>query len=364
MSKIIEFVHEFRGNYPVISTEVDIAGLTEGDEHPFFVTLPIGKVGTKSRNNRTYSREAVEAIVAQINQKRPGGNLGHLRDEDRPYKFDLPVLMWVGATLDDDGTAWGKAYVPPYADNVRKYLKGQMKLNARVATSIFGMADIATDGTVNGDLQIESIDLADPERAAVPEAVSVPMITNEMRAEEMPTETQYAELISERDGLKSQVETLKTELETLRANEASAKTAVSEMQSTIVSLVGENWQETIQTLQAERTALTEQIAGMTDLKAQYDAMVAENAALLTDGIESLLATVQIEKARPMIRRLVLAENASTRQALQDAFNRVMELEEVKVMLQAMVVETMGEPLHLVGSGPSDKKMKHVRIEGE
>lgn len=379
---VTEFVHQFKGSYPSVdlSTDVNLGELTEGDESPFFVTLPIGKVGTRSKNNRTYSREAVEAIVNQIKTKKPGGNLGHMKDDERAYKFDLPVLMWVGATLDDEGTAWGKAYVPSYATNVREYLKRQMKLNARVATSIFGTADVDDSGNVGADLEIETIDLADPERAGVPEAVAVPIITTEMQSEE--STMQYAELMAERDSLKAELDKANAAMEALKAN-ADAYVALREMESdpaksireltetktTLTTLVGENWVETIQGWNAERKELSEQLgtpdlkSGIDNLKGQLETTIAENKALLKDSLEGMLMTVKVEKARPMIQRLVNAEAPQTREALKTAFDAVLEMTEVKEMLAAMVIETMGEPIRLSGKVESDNKPKFTYIEG-
>jgi hypothetical protein len=74
-----------------------------------FITLPIGKVGQRSRNDRVYNRAAMDAIVSAINERKVPGQKGHMPDEERPYRFETPPLMWVGAKLESDGTVWAKA---------------------------------------------------------------------------------------------------------------------------------------------------------------------------------------------------------------------------------------------------------------
>ena len=68
-------VSEFRGAFPQIETDqrVDLAALTTGDEKPFFVTLPIARIGETSENGLLYDEELVKEkeieLAVQVNGK-------------------------------------------------------------------------------------------------------------------------------------------------------------------------------------------------------------------------------------------------------------------------------------------------------
>lgn len=176
---VLENVVILEATFPEVPMSIDKAQLVDGDADPFFVTLPIGSVGAKSRNGRVYTRGAVDNIVEAIQQRRVGGIKGHLRDEDRAHKFDLPSLIWVGSMLSSDGTLYGKAYVPRYAEDVREYLRIAQVSNAPVGTSIYGTGTVDEMGNVTA-LNVESIDLAHPSRVGIPHTAAVPKITQEM----------------------------------------------------------------------------------------------------------------------------------------------------------------------------------------
>lgn len=162
---------------PGIDYEALVALDTKAGDDPVFVTLPIGEVNIVSGNGRKYPVEAIESLVEAINSEKPGGIQGHLRDEDRAYEFELPSLIWVGAVIVE-GIAWGKAYIPRYASAVREYVSNCQAIKAKIATSIYGLAEMA--GNIVKRLFIESIDLAHPARAGVKTAVAVPLVTTEM----------------------------------------------------------------------------------------------------------------------------------------------------------------------------------------
>jgi hypothetical protein len=174
---LIEMRSKFRGNYPEMPISETAIKQFE-DDNPVFLTLPIGKVGTTSRNGRYYDREAMQMIVDTINQETVIGQLGHLKEEERPYRFDVPPVIWMSATMETDGTVWAKGYVMKHAAPVREYVKISKAQQARVATSIYGMAEVDEKGKVR-NLQIESIDFAHPSRVGVLLAASVPAITAE-----------------------------------------------------------------------------------------------------------------------------------------------------------------------------------------
>ena len=174
-----ELVSEFRGDYPDVpfAPGVDAAAF-KAEEKPFFVTLKIGKVGAKSLNTgKLFSRDDVLRVVQEVNGKRPEGNLGHVPKEKRSTEYGLPKLEWVGALLDDTtGIAWGKAFVPNYAADVREFFMNKIRTNGRVGTSIYGVQ--GQRGLA--DMTLESIDIGHPDRVSVPDATTIPKITSEI----------------------------------------------------------------------------------------------------------------------------------------------------------------------------------------
>ena len=164
---------------------INMEQLKSVDEEPMFVTLRLLDVGARSRNGFTWDREGVERVMAEINQKKPEGGIGHVKPEDRSTKYDVGSLRWVGATMRD-GALYGKAYIPKFARSVREHFATARALGHRVGTSIYGRR--GKNGLA--DLTLESIDLAHPDRLGYAGAAVVPHITSETRNEEreMPEE--------------------------------------------------------------------------------------------------------------------------------------------------------------------------------
>lgn len=179
---ISELIAPFGGEYPDVplAEGVELKTLTEGDDKPFFVTLPVGQVSV-SRNDRVYRREAVESIQQAVVVRRVGGILGHLRDDARPYEFNIPVIHWVGAVFEGD-TLWAKGYIPKTQPDLREYMRISMRTKAEVGTSIYGTAEIEDDGRVT-NLWVETIDIAHPDRVGVTRAAEIPLVTSETAKE-------------------------------------------------------------------------------------------------------------------------------------------------------------------------------------
>lgn len=148
-SIIVESTHQLTGQSPEvpISPKVNIEKLTRSDVkagyEPFYVTLPLGEVGQVSQNRRRYVGDvAVRAIYNAIMEQRIGGNKGHTPNLERDTFFDVPVLHWVGALIDERGVVWGKAYVPADSERMREmrgYYERQEASEARVGTSLEGV---------------------------------------------------------------------------------------------------------------------------------------------------------------------------------------------------------------------------------
>lgn len=345
MSQIIfESTHTLSGYVPKVplAENVNLDDLTTGDPDPVFLTLPVGQVGAQSRNGRRYSDTNIRAILDAVNTRKVDGIKGHLRDEERAYRFDIPSLIWVGAVQEADGMVWAKAYVLQSAGDVREYVKIAKKVGKPIGTSIYGTATI--DGEEVRDLEIEQIDLAHPSRVGVPITAAVPDVTSEMTTKEadMP-ETQETPTPAQTNN---------------GHGDTNQTNAIAELQrehrqalATKDALVADKDQQ-IETLRPKATLL-EQVVALLDkpddvvatikaLQARVSEQQTELAALLETAIEQDVATqVKIESVRPLVVELVRTEAPTTREAVATAVKTVLERESVKVLLRAGVRETMG-----------------------
>lgn len=323
-----EFVYgmaaELRGSFPNIPLPPDIDLNAFSEDERFFTTLPIMPVGARSRNQRTYSREAVEAIVRQINENRPSGFWGHLPVEERATRYDPPAVRWLAAMIDGDGMAWGKLIAT--RQDAREHLRFAMKSNARVGTSIYGWAE--QDGELVTDIELESIDLADPARVGILEANGVPAVSAEMVAEEQPdmTEAQVAELTAERGQLQEQ-------LASLTARAEAAEGVVGELRG----LLGDS---------ADVLAAVRELHGMA---AEFKAVKAREITRQID--DAVAEAVSLEALRPLVRLAIGA--AETVEAAKAAIQSVVESPHYKDAASKIVQAEMG-PSALVPPRAADK----------
>lgn len=192
-------VGEFRGSFPDVPIEQGVLdALKELEANPFYATLPIvPEVGAISNNGLLYDEELVSSIERQINENKPGGILGHLKDSERDTAFPLPSGMWLGAKREGN-TLWGKAYVP--SGPVREHIRTLMAVGGRIATSIYGRAkkfEKVRDGVKRAiDFKLESLDFAPPSRAALGYG-AIPHVTSEMEQEQEPIMADKAQVIAE-----------------------------------------------------------------------------------------------------------------------------------------------------------------------
>ena len=158
----------------------NLDAIKEDDPDPFFVTLPVARVGAKSRGSLglVYGEEVNKQIVEQILTKQPEGGRGHIPPDKVATEYNLPDVMAVGALLEN-GTSWAKFYVPPYAGETRDYFRIKMKSNAKAGFSIWGDAGANPSTKEVMRLDLKRIDIADPSRTGLP-VEGVPIITYEM----------------------------------------------------------------------------------------------------------------------------------------------------------------------------------------
>lgn len=320
MSQIIlQEISSFSGQYPEIRQRADFQ-VDDDDPQPVFMTLPIGKAGSTSKNGRLYDRDFYAELVRQVNESPDPitGIVGHPNPDAVSWEVNIPSLEWVGATLDEQGVAWGKAYIYPEEDKLRKTIIRAKKRNGKVATSIWG--DAVMDGQRATRPHIKRIDYADPDKAGVEATIATPVLTQEMD-EDNPMPTDNNELISE-----------------LRSDRDQARQTISELQAQVNELQGKltplepKWQQ----LQ-EMAGGTDPVQFVTELIAERDTL--RKAALDLAINEIISEQVELEAARPLIRTMVgPVENRS------DATRRVSELlndETVQQTLQALALAQSG-----------------------
>lgn len=330
---VLEMHHTLKGEYPhtvPLADGIDLSALTEGDDNPMFLTLPIA-TETTSRNGVKYQQKDVERIVSAIHAREIIGQKGHLTEAERSHRFDTPSLFWVGATVDEHGVAWGKAYIPKTAGDVREYVRVAKAMNAKIGTSIYGTAEINDLHEIVGDsLMLEQIDLVNPSRVGVPQATGIPIITQEsiqtdlshVQKETDMGDTKPAEETQNRiSEAEKRVQELTTELDNLRG-ETKKLTAITE-------LLG----NPADTLTAVR-----------DLLAQKEALASETIQLLESAITTAVTEkVKAEHVRPLITELVRAKKPTRMADVTASVEAVLAQESVKTLLKQATITEMGPP---------------------
>lgn len=191
-------VSEFRGSFPdvPIAAGVDMEALRAHDPDPMFISIPIiPQIGATSRNGLLYDDALAAAIVAQINEKRPDGIWGHLKEEERSTAFPEPAATWIGA-VKVDNAVWAKALISgPAKERIRR-LKAT---GGQIATSIYGKGDyepVSAGVRRLRNFDLESLDFAPPARAALRNGVQ-PIVTAELEIEQETVEMDKNQIISE-----------------------------------------------------------------------------------------------------------------------------------------------------------------------
>ena len=336
----LEMHHILKGDYPLtvpLADGIDLPALTEGDDAPMFLTLPIA-TETISRNGVKYARKDVMRIVSAINNRDIIGQKGHLTEAERSHRFDTPSLFWVGAMLDEKGVAWGKAYIPRTASDVREYVRVAKAMNAKVGTSIYGMADINETGEIVGDsLSLEQIDMVNPARVGVIQAVGIPIITQESDQQQpqpslpildkeithmgdKPKEDTQGLISEVEKSLREQIAHLTAESDKLRDG-ANQLTAISE-------LLGKP---------------TNTLTALRELLQAKEALMAENSTLLESAITTVVGEkVKAEHVRPLITELVRAKHPTKMADVNGSVEAVLAQESIKTLLKQATITIMGE----------------------
>lgn len=304
---------EMRGAYPDIPLPGDIDRAALGDD-AFFVTLPLGQVGAKSRNQRRYSRAAVEQMVAQINSQRPEGMWGHVAADEASTRYDPPAIRWLAAVIDAEGIAWGKGL--PLTEQARDYYRLAKATNARVGTSLVAWAQM--DGDEVKALELVTVDLADPARVGVPMTAAKAHISKEMKEQSEPPSRQARQ-----------------EQEEVGAQRAAPSSAIDPAEG------------------ADLAALREML-GAGDVVAQVRRLMDERGELLDAAITAAVErVVRVPSASGLVEELVRARKPETLVEIGDAVAAVVTNEGVQAFLREALVRE---------AGPAQRRP--IRREGE
>lgn len=317
---------ELRGAYPKVELSEDVR--SQLGEDALFVTLPVARVGARSRNGRTYTREAVQSIVDAVNGKRPEGRWGHLRDDERATRYDPPAIRWLAAMLDEDGVAWAKGV--PVTAEAREHFRIAKIAGAQVGTSVYGMGRLEGDRVIAFDL--ETIDLADPNRVGIPDTAAEPIVTTEMA-----------------DGDIDMNITLNDVPEAVRQQ--------------IIEQAGAEAGERLQEMTTQVSTLSEQVQTLTsDLNA---ARTTISQLLVTYAEARISEQVQIEPVRALVGKLVgireqdgarMIDGVASIADVDAAISAVLNDESVQAFNKASVAEMMGPNLNPGGQQPNQQKL--------
>lgn len=348
-----EMSWSFAGKPPDVplSSEIDVEEWRTGSDDPankpMFVTLPLLKVGVKSKNGLPWDKPSALRVVQEINTKRPDGNLGHLPKEKRSTDFNLPALRWLGAMLEEStGMVWAKAYVPKSREDVREFLADSKRARARVGTSVYGMQ--GEKGLA--DMALESVDLGHPDRVSHPNAAAVPHLTAEMQddsndhkhGEENPmSENVDSKLVTEL--INDKVQAL-TKVSELSGQIGQKDTLIAEMKGKVETLTS------IETLVAEfaGASVSDKIAKL--VSEVVTLRKAEKKTQIDGWIAEAIKTVELEELRPTI----IAQMGEVDSA-EKAKARVTELqarEDIKLIAEALVERKAGPRALIGGKGKS------------
>lgn len=330
-------VTELKGAYPdvPIAPGVDYEALVAGDDSPTFVTLPIGKINAKSGNQRFYDEAFVMELQKQVLANKPVGIMGHLSQEERATSFPDEAVHWVGAVQIGE-LLWGKGYVPP--GSARSRLQRYKATKKPIATSIDAVADGVWDKELGAwrmdakSLKLAQIDIAPADRAGIADLAAVPHFTREMQSGS--TTEEETETV---DKLTVIQELTADDAKLLPAGVRNAVLSAAEPAPEVAQMAG----------------IREQLG--LDAKADVGAVIQElrqakvdaEAKVVSDRITELLTAeeggIKQKTVRPVVRELVEARKPQTPAEAEAAYKAVLEMESVKALLAAKLVETMGPP---------------------
>lgn len=343
-ASIAEMSSDVDGKLDIPIDETKVKKILERDTDPMFVTIQVAREGV-SRNKRIYTAETMQEIADQINNDNLDGYSGHLTKEEREHKNPRTETIWLGAKVakDKDGktSVYAKGYVMPYANERRQYLQTAFDLGKRVAVSIFGGAEKAIYNAqqkayeIKG-LALESIDWARSKSEGIPNDGTL-ILTSEMvnnnptKGDDMTREDVIKSLKAEE--LREHNPTLVTEMET------AAKTDMVDV--------------------AEMTAVQEAV-GVESADKAVEAISEMKSKLQGYEITSEVdKRVQAKSARPVIRRMAIAEMTDGESA-KDTVTKVLQSDQAQAIIKEMTDTPKVNPTNDDRSQPTARKFTKAR----
>jgi hypothetical protein len=317
-------VSEFKADdAPSVPTApgVDMTALTEGDDKPFFLTIPLAPDGTVSKNGLLYDADLGESIVEQIMAEKPGGIMGHIPTNALATAFPVSQAHWIGAMRANDQT-WIKGYIPRTFPEVREEYRIEKAKGGKAATSIFGKAihefqDQNRTVWRAKHFKLDRIDLAPYNRAAAPGSGTF-AITSEMEdSHESSNDERELNMPDRKDLL---AELTAEDIQALPVFQTVRETIIAEYQANadtekqIAELTADNETKTtrIEELEAEQKAdrLLIQEFQTKQFDADLDAKIAELTAWNVTSDEGKEA---LGSLRGAIKNMALAKLGTVRE---------------------------------------------------
>ena len=350
MQLLSTLISEFKGrSYPDIPLPFDRSELPED---AFFATVPIGQVGAESRNQRKYSRKAVESIVAHVNQEHPCGWWGHPDYDART--LSAPAIQWLGAVIDDDGVAWGKCVA--LNSEARELLRMAKLARSQIGTSIYGEAEMDGENVV--DVKLLYIDLlAVGDWVGVPITSTVPILTAESNQQ------QGESTMPDANELAAQVATITQERDTAKQALAVAQQTIAEMEALRTAATQ---YEAIRAKIAESadvyTRLEINISGYgSDLVSVINDTIEKLRGLMADQMMAQLEGAVEEKVKVADLRPIVLEMVKGVQAAADIparIDAVLALPHIQSLAAKLVAQEAG-PAAVASATPAVSKTEET-----
>jgi len=325
-------ISEFQGSFPEVPIfkDVDIQELTNGEEKPVFVTLPIGKANVKSGNGRFYDEPFLLELERQVRDGKPIGLMGHLSSDQRAFAFPAEAVHWVGAMRVKEYLL-GKGFLP--AGESRLRLQRYGATGKRIATSIDATGDGVWDEIlqahrmVAATLRLNQIDIAPADRAGIADLAAVPLLTREMATEGgiIVVRTQGAKKMTEEEKAQAIRELRTTDVAALPADVRAA-------------IIQEYTNQVKETLGLEGDVITE-------VKKIREREAAREKEAIKTKISEMASTgdtaIKSEMVREMVIEMVESKNPKTVEEVGTIFTEVVGRASVKKALEGQLQTTMG-----------------------
>jgi len=317
-----------------IYEDIDIKELTNGEQNPVFITLPIGRAGAISGNRRYYDEEFVRELERQVTANKPIGLMGHLPTDQRGFAFPTEAVHWIG-TMRVNEYLFGKGYLPE--GEARTRMQRYKATNKKIATSIDASGEGIWDESrkahrmIAETLKLNQIDIAPADRAGIPDLSAVPLLTAEMDGNPLLVTSNVYTVVGEKK----------------KMTEEEKAQAIRELRSSDAAALPKDVRDAIILEYATemKTALGLDGDIVEAVRKIRDRDEAREKAAITARITELASTgdkaVKLEAVREMVVELVTARNPKTLAEVDTIYGEVVEKDSVKKALQMTVQETMG-----------------------